>query len=174
MHCISSILGSFVQKTLHSVKWRLIACTPVEYQFFTEATIIMINTPLALMFLYSTWRCDAAKPIVAEILRSFNSYNLPLPSILLTCVIWKSTAYEIYTSSRVRACVATAVSYREYCIHFCGACMTVDAWDAILQAWRSRFRIPTRQLNFFNLRSLSSRIMALGFTQPPTETSTRR
>jgi hypothetical protein len=41
----------------------------------------------------------------------------------------------------------------------------------MLQAGRSRVRVPMR--SFFNLRNPSSRIMALGSTQPLTEMSTR-
>jgi hypothetical protein len=44
----------------------------------------------------------------------------------------------------------------------------------MLQAERSRGQVPMRSLNFFNLPNPSSRNMALGFTQPLTETSTRR
>jgi hypothetical protein len=44
----------------------------------------------------------------------------------------------------------------------------------MLQAGRLRVRVLMRSLNFFNLPNPSSCTMALGFTQPLTETSTRR
>jgi hypothetical protein len=43
----------------------------------------------------------------------------------------------------------------------------------MLQAGRSRDLFPKRSLDFFNLHNPSSRIMALGSTQPITEMSTR-
>jgi hypothetical protein len=43
----------------------------------------------------------------------------------------------------------------------------------MLQAGRSRDRIPMRSFDFFNLRNPSSRTMALGLTQPLPEMSTR-
>jgi hypothetical protein len=43
----------------------------------------------------------------------------------------------------------------------------------MLQAGRSRVRVPMRSLEFSNLPSASSRIMALGSTQLLTEMSTR-
>jgi hypothetical protein len=43
----------------------------------------------------------------------------------------------------------------------------------MLQAGRSRVGFPIRSLDFLNLPNLSSRIMALGSTQPLTEVSTR-
>jgi hypothetical protein len=41
-------------------------------------------------------------------------------------------------------------------------------------AGRSQVRVPMSSLNFFNLPNPSSRTMALGFTQPPSEISIRR
>jgi hypothetical protein len=41
------------------------------------------------------------------------------------------------------------------------------------QAGRSRDRIPMKSLDFFNLHNPSSSTVALGSTQPLTETSTR-
>jgi hypothetical protein len=49
---------------------------------------------------------------------------------------------------------------------------SVVGWDTMLQARRSRDRIPMRWI-FFNLPNPSSRNMALGSTQPLTEMSTR-
>jgi hypothetical protein len=43
----------------------------------------------------------------------------------------------------------------------------------MLQAGRSRVRIPMMSLDIFNWPNPSSRIMALGWTQPLTEMSTR-
>jgi hypothetical protein len=43
----------------------------------------------------------------------------------------------------------------------------------ILQAGRSRVRVPMRWIFFFNLPNPSSHTMALGSTQPLTEMSTR-
>jgi hypothetical protein len=43
----------------------------------------------------------------------------------------------------------------------------------MLQAGRSRVRVPMRWIFFFNLRNPSSRTMALGSTQPVTEMNTR-
>jgi hypothetical protein len=43
----------------------------------------------------------------------------------------------------------------------------------MLQAGRSRDRIPMRSLDFFNLPNPSSRTMALGSTLPLTEMRTR-
>jgi hypothetical protein len=48
---------------------------------------------------------------------------------------------------------------------------SVVGWGTMLQAGRSRDRIPMRSLNFFNWPS--SPTMALGSTQPLTEMSTR-
>jgi hypothetical protein len=50
---------------------------------------------------------------------------------------------------------------------------SVVCWDTMLQAGRSRVRFLMRSLFFFNLPYLSSRIVALGSTQPLTEMSTR-
>jgi hypothetical protein len=43
----------------------------------------------------------------------------------------------------------------------------------MLQAGMSRVRFPMKSLDFFSLPNPSSRTMALGFTQPITEISTR-
>jgi hypothetical protein len=43
----------------------------------------------------------------------------------------------------------------------------------MLQAGRSRVRVPMRSLDFFNLPNPSIRTMALGLTQPVTEMGTR-
>jgi hypothetical protein len=43
----------------------------------------------------------------------------------------------------------------------------------MLQAGRSRVRVPMRWIFFFNLPNPSSHTMALGSTQPLTEMSTR-
>jgi hypothetical protein len=43
----------------------------------------------------------------------------------------------------------------------------------MLQAGRSRVQFPMRPLDYFSLPNPSSRIMALGSTQPVTEMSTR-
>jgi hypothetical protein len=49
---------------------------------------------------------------------------------------------------------------------------SVVGWGTMLQAGRSRDRIPD-EVDFFNLPNPSSRTMALGSTQPLTEMSTR-
>jgi hypothetical protein len=49
---------------------------------------------------------------------------------------------------------------------------SVVGWGTLLQAGRSRDRIPD-EVDFFNLPNPSSRTMALGSTQPLTEMSTR-
>jgi hypothetical protein len=54
-----------------------------------------------------------------------------------------------------------------------GAPDSVVGWGIMLQAERSRFGFPIRSLGFFDWPNLSSRIMALGWTQPLTEMSTR-
>jgi hypothetical protein len=46
-------------------------------------------------------------------------------------------------------------------------------WGNMLHSGRSRVRFPNKSLDSFNLSRNSSRIMALGFTQPLTEMSTR-
>jgi hypothetical protein len=52
--------------------------------------------------------------------------------------------------------------------------VSVDGLGTMLQAGRSRVRVPLRLLNFFfSLYNPSSRTMALGFIQPLTEMSTR-
>jgi hypothetical protein len=43
----------------------------------------------------------------------------------------------------------------------------------MLEAGRSRVRVPMRSLDFFNRLNPSNRTMALGSTQPLTEMSTR-
>jgi hypothetical protein len=53
-----------------------------------------------------------------------------------------------------------------------GVCGSVVGSGTTLQAGRSRDQIPD-EVNFFNLPNPSSRIMALGSTQPLTEMSTR-
>jgi hypothetical protein len=53
---------------------------------------------------------------------------------------------------------------------FCG---NVDG-GAMLQARRSQVRVPMKSMKFFSLPDLASLTMALGFTQPLTEMSTRR
>jgi hypothetical protein len=50
----------------------------------------------------------------------------------------------------------------------------LDGWGTMLQAWKSRVRIPMRLLNLFNSFNLSSHSMALGFIQPLTDVSTKR
>jgi hypothetical protein len=50
---------------------------------------------------------------------------------------------------------------------------TVVGWGTVLQAGRSRVRVPMRLLFFFNLPNPSSRTMTLGLTQHLTEISTR-
>jgi hypothetical protein len=50
---------------------------------------------------------------------------------------------------------------------------SVVGWGTVLQAGRSRVRVPTRSLDFFNLPIPSSRPMSLESTQPLTEMSTR-
>jgi hypothetical protein len=50
----------------------------------------------------------------------------------------------------------------------------VDGLGDMLQARRSHVRVPMSLLNFFNLLNHSSRIMPLGFSQPPTEMSARK
>jgi hypothetical protein len=54
-----------------------------------------------------------------------------------------------------------------------GARGSVVGGGTVLQTRRSRVRFPMRSLDFFNLLNPSSRIMALGSTQPVTEMSTR-
>jgi hypothetical protein len=53
-----------------------------------------------------------------------------------------------------------------------GARGSVVGWSTMLQAGRSRVRVPMKWI-FFNLPNLSSCNMALGSTQPLTEMSTR-
>jgi hypothetical protein len=53
-----------------------------------------------------------------------------------------------------------------------GARGSVVGWGTMLQAGRSRIRVPMRWI-FFNWPNPSSRTMALGSTQPLTEMSTR-
>jgi hypothetical protein len=55
---------------------------------------------------------------------------------------------------------------------FCGARGSVIGWGIMLQAGRSRVRVPMKWI-FFSWPNPSSRIMALGSTQPLTEMSTR-
>jgi hypothetical protein len=54
-----------------------------------------------------------------------------------------------------------------------GARGSVVSWGTMLQAGRSRAGIPIRSLDFFNWPNPSSRTMALGWTRPLTEMSTR-
>jgi hypothetical protein len=54
-----------------------------------------------------------------------------------------------------------------------GARGSIVGWDTMLQAERSRVRFPIRLLDIFNLPNPSSRIRALGSTQPLTEMSSR-
>jgi hypothetical protein len=51
---------------------------------------------------------------------------------------------------------------------------SVDGWGAMLQAGKLKVWVPKRLLIFFNEPILSSCTMALGFTEPLTEMSTRR
>jgi hypothetical protein len=57
-------------------------------------------------------------------------------------------------------------------IPYVGARSNVVGWGTMLQAGRSRVRVPMRWI-FFNLLNPSSRTMALGSTQPLTEMSIR-
>jgi hypothetical protein len=50
---------------------------------------------------------------------------------------------------------------------------SVPGWSAMLQAGRLRVRFQIKSLDFFSVPSPSSRTIALGFTQPLTEMSTR-
>jgi hypothetical protein len=50
---------------------------------------------------------------------------------------------------------------------------SVVGWGTMLQSGRWPVRVPD-EVDFFNLRNPSSRIMALGSTQPLTEMSTRK
>jgi hypothetical protein len=54
-----------------------------------------------------------------------------------------------------------------------GAHGSVVGWGTMLQAGRSRIRIPGEVIGFFNWPNPSSRTVALGSTQPLTEMSTR-
>jgi hypothetical protein len=54
-----------------------------------------------------------------------------------------------------------------------GARSSIVGWGTMLQAVRSRVRVPMKLLDFFNWPNPSGRIMALGSTQPLTEMSTR-
>jgi hypothetical protein len=54
-----------------------------------------------------------------------------------------------------------------------GARCIVIGWGTMLQAGRSRVQFPDEVIGFFNWRNPSSRIMALGSTQPLAEMSTR-
>jgi hypothetical protein len=54
-----------------------------------------------------------------------------------------------------------------------GARDSVIGWGTMLQAGRSRVRIPRRSLDFFNLPDPSSSTMTLGSTQPLTEMCAR-
>jgi hypothetical protein len=55
---------------------------------------------------------------------------------------------------------------------WCAAHGSVAGWGTILQAGSSPVRVPD-EVDFFNLPNPSSRTMALGSTQPPTEISIR-
>jgi hypothetical protein len=55
-----------------------------------------------------------------------------------------------------------------------GHLATLDGYGAMLQARRSWVGVLIRSLDLFSLPNPSSRTMALGFTQPLTEISTRR
>jgi hypothetical protein len=63
-------------------------------------------------------------------------------------------------------------------VYFClwitaGARGSAVGWGTMLQAGRSLDRVPIRSLDFFKWPNPSSRTMALGWTQPLTEMSTR-
>jgi hypothetical protein len=55
-----------------------------------------------------------------------------------------------------------------------GARGSVDGCGAVLQARKSRVQVQVRLLHFFQLANPFSRTMALEFTQPVTEMSTKR
>jgi hypothetical protein len=57
--------------------------------------------------------------------------------------------------------------------YYCGACGGVFGWGTMLQAGKSRVRIPMRWNFFFNLPNPSNRTMVLVSTQPLTNMSTR-
>jgi hypothetical protein len=59
-----------------------------------------------------------------------------------------------------------------YYMYPSGARGSVVGWGTMLQAGRSRVRVPVRWI-FFSWPNPSSRIMALGSTQPLTDMSTR-
>jgi len=56
---------------------------------------------------------------------------------------------------------------------FMGARGGAIGWGTALQAGKSRFRIPVGVTGIFHWYNTSGRTMALGFTQPLTEMSTR-
>jgi hypothetical protein len=66
---------------------------------------------------------------------------------------------------------AIHINYRSHTF-WTGARGSVVGWGTMLQAGRSRVRVPMRWI-FINWPNPSSRNMALGSTQPLTETSTR-
>jgi hypothetical protein len=55
----------------------------------------------------------------------------------------------------------------------CGARSSVVGWSTMLQAWSLRVPVSMKSFDFFNLSNPSRRTMALGLTQPLTETGTR-
>jgi hypothetical protein len=61
-----------------------------------------------------------------------------------------------------------------YLMRFNFVSCSADGWSAMLQAGRSRVRVAMRLFNFFILPNLSNRNMALGFTQPLREMSSRK
>jgi hypothetical protein len=75
--------------------------------------------------------------------------------------------YSIFVFARVCGCMVIWWSY----LKAPRACSGVVGWGTLLQARKSRFRIPMRSFEFFNWPNLSSRSMALGSTQPLTEMS---
>jgi hypothetical protein len=79
--------------------------------------------------------------------------------------------YKLWSTS---GCTFNIFSPLFYFLLKYGAHGSIDGWGAVLQPGRSRVRIPMRSLDLFSLPNHCSRTMALGFSQPLEELSTRR
>jgi hypothetical protein len=74
----------------------------------------------------------------------------------------------------IYVCMYVCMYVRVRACPYIGASCRIGDGGAMLQAGRTRARVPMRSLNFSNLPNPSIPTLALRFTQPLTEMNTRR
>jgi hypothetical protein len=84
----------------------------------------------------------------------------------------KATSNSLNCRTALLICSLCKVFIKVMFKNQCGARSSIVGWGTMLQAVRSRVRLPVKSLDF-NWSNPSSHSMALGSTQPLTEISTR-